>query len=278
MDFSFIVNLLRDTVIAAIFGVVQGITEFLPISSSGHLVVLHNWFSLPIASGLGFDVALHFASFLAVLWYFRARVLELILGWIETIQGKKSVDGKLAWYILLATIPAAIIGYFFDDIIENQLRSVLIVAVALFIGAVLFLLVERYAKLKFDLKGINWQKALMIGLAQALALIPGTSRSGITIIAGLSLGLKRGEAVRFSFLLALPVLFGAGIKQLTPLIRSGVSLYESYLIVVAAWAALLSSWWAVGYLLSFVKTNNFKPFAYYRIGLAILVLLTLLLF
>lgn len=275
---EFIINGIMDTIIAIIFGVVQGVTEFLPISSSGHLIIFHTWFKLPIASGIGFDVALHFASFLAVLYYFRKDVKQIFISWLKSFTGKIDQESRLAWLIVLATVPAVVVGFFLGDWIEARLRSNYIVAIALLIGGILFLLVERFGKFKKDTKSFGWREALLIGLAQVLAFIPGTSRSGITIIAALALGFKRPAAVRFSFLLALPVLLGAAFSQILPMLKSGIGLYELYLIVVAAWAALLASWWAVNYLLEFVKRATFKPFAYYRFLLAALLWLTLILF
>ncbi|MCK4554620.1 undecaprenyl-diphosphate phosphatase, partial [Candidatus Parcubacteria bacterium] len=198
-----------DYINAIIFGIIQGITEFLPISSSGHLVILHKFFNLPIKNELAFDVALHLATLLAVVWFFKNDIYNLLKSWFKSFTGHSDEFSKLSWLIILATIPAGLAGWYFEEMVEHTFRSINVVVVMLVIGGVLLLIVEKISRKTDDLKNLNWAKALIIGLAQAIALIPGTSRSGITIIAGLGAKLKRQAAIRFSFLMSVPIIFGA---------------------------------------------------------------------
>ncbi|MEA3449629.1 MAG: undecaprenyl-diphosphate phosphatase [Patescibacteria group bacterium] len=187
--------MLFDLIKAIIYGLTQGLTEFLPVSSSGHLVLLHDFLAIDVNNEIAFDVVLHFGTLLAVLFYFRADILKIIKSFF--VAGDKE-SRKLGIYLALATIPAGASGYFFDDIISTIFRSTLLVAFMLVLVGVLFIISERVASQKFNLSNIKLSQALIIGLAQTLALIPGTSRSGITIVVGLFLGLKREAAARYS--------------------------------------------------------------------------------
>ncbi len=250
-----------DFLIAIIFGITQGITEFIPVSSSGHLVILHDLFTLPIKNDLAFDVVLHLATILAVLIYFW-RDITLI---IKNLLKRKD---KIAWYIIIATIPAAIIGFLGEDIITAYFRSTYVVVIMLIIVGVLFIASEKLGKQMKDYQELTWKTALLIGLFQAIALIPGTSRSGITIVAGLLVGLKRQQAVKFSFLLSLPIILGANLFKLPDLLASGLVAGEYIILSIAFIAAFFSGLVAIKYFLRFSARHSLHAFAYYRFALA----------
>ncbi len=259
-------------IIAAFFGIVQGITEFLPVSSSGHLVLMHNFFDIPISNELVFDVTLHFATLLAVMYFFRKDIIILIKNWIKSIVKKDFSKGKTAWFIILATIPAGLAGVLLEDYIESVFRSLLVVAIMLIAVGILFIVIERMAKQKDKIENMNWKNAFIIGLAQALALIPGTSRSGITILAGLNIGLKRKEAIKFSFLLSIPIILGAFITKVPDLINSNLQSDEYMLLAISFVFSYLAGFFAIKYFLKIAEKYTLNMFAYYRFALATIVL------
>lgn len=264
---------MMDYINAVIFGIVQGLTEFLPVSSSGHLVILHKYVSLPINNELVFDVILHLSTILAVILFFRKDIVLLFNSWLKSFVGENDEQSKLAWYIILATIPAGIFGYFFDEYIEQKLRSIFVVIFMLIFVAIIFIIIEKLSPKNKSLKDINIKNALFIGFAQALALIPGTSRSGITIITGLGAGLKRREAIRFSFLLSIPVILGAFITKIPQVIAVDLGGEESIILLLSFTASFVSGILAIKYFLHFSKNFSLNIFAYYRILLAIVLLL-----
>lgn len=257
-----------DYLVAIIYGFVQGIGEFLPISSSGHLVLLHEFLPVPFDNELAFDVSLHLGTLVAVLWFFRKDIINLIQSWFASF--KKFPDGwnDLSWLVLLATIPAAVVGKLIGDQIERSFGTPMYVAFMLTSVGLLFIVAEKYAKQTIDLAGVRPRNALMIGLAQVLALFPGTSRSGITIITGLALGLKREAAVRFSFLLSIPIIAGAAILKVPELFEAQLAASERLFFAIAFLSAVVSGFWAISFMLKFIKTQDLKPFAYYRFVLA----------
>lgn len=263
---------------AIIFGAIQGITEFLPVSSSGHLVILHKYINLPMVNEMAFDVMLHFGTLLAILIFFRKDVWSLIIGWLKTFRGEKNDYGRLAWLIALGTIPAGLIGLFFEDMVESVLRSPLVVAFMLVLVGVVFIIIEKYSKQTGELMNLSWKKSLLIGFGQALALIPGTSRSGITIIAGMSTDLKREEAVRFSFFLSIPIILGAVIKKAPEILEANMSQGETMILVTAFASTLFFGILTIKYFLLFVKKYSLKFFAYYRFALAAVLLLYIFIF
>ena len=262
-----------DALIASIFGIVQGLTEFLPISSSGHLIVLHKIFSLNIANELSFDVALHMATLLAVVSYFWSDIVLLFVSWLKSFNGKGSAESRLAWLIILSTIPAGLAGFWWEDFIENDFRAVGVVAAMLFLVAILIILVEKYSRRSGEINSLNPSKAVFIGLAQALALIPGTSRSGITIIAGMAAGLNRQAAIKFSFLMSVPIIFGAGLKKIPHLVENTMAGGEVFILIIAFIATYLSGFVAIKYLIKFTRNNSLNIFAYYRILLAVVLMI-----
>jgi len=258
---------------SAIFGIIQGITEFLPISSSGHLIILHNFITLPISNEMAFDVILHFGSLLAVIYFFRKDIASLFLSWLKSFKGERDSLSKLSWLIILGTIPAALVGFFFNDLIENVFRSVLVVAAMLVLVGILFIIFERYSKQNKEFNNIGFKEVLIIGFAQIIAFIPGTSRSGITIIAGLSANLKRGAAVKFSFLLSIPIIFGAVINKIPFIIKNKPITEEMFILVVGFIFSYFASFFTIKFFISFVKNRSLNIFAIYRFILAAIILI-----
>ncbi|HEX7456760.1 MAG TPA: undecaprenyl-diphosphatase UppP [Candidatus Nanoarchaeia archaeon] len=256
---------------AAILGVVQGLTEFLPISSSGHLIIFPKIFGWAGAlDSLEFDVALHVGTTIAVIWFFWADWVRIISSFIKNLgKGiKTDFDSKLFLMILVGSIPAAIVGFGFKDFIESKTREPLLVATTLLAFALVLFAVDRIGSKKREFRRIDWPEAIFVGIAQAISLIPGVSRSGVTISAGLARGLDRQAAARFSFLLSTPVILGAAILSTTDLFRSS-SQGNLIVIMVGTIAAAVSGWLAIKFLLKYVATNNFNIFVWYRIALAV---------
>jgi undecaprenyl-diphosphatase len=255
---------------ALILGIVQGLTEFIPVSSSGHLVLLHDWLGVT-QSGLAFDVALHGGTLLALILFFRKDLASITK---SAFQG--GPQRRLAMVLAAATIPAVIAGFFLDDLAETTFRSTRLVAVNLIVVAILMMAAERYYKkhaAKTQLDKVSPKQGLAIGVAQALAIVPGTSRSGITISTGLFAGLDRLAATRFSFLLGIPIMFGAILKIFV--LDGGASQVSAQpaLFAVGITTAFLSGLWAIAFMLKYLAKHTLDIFAYYRIGLGILVLL-----
>jgi undecaprenyl-diphosphatase len=257
---------------AIILGLVQGITEFLPISSSGHLVLVRQWFEVDDVNGLAIDAVLHFATTLAVVIYFWSDIWVLIQVALRKL-GRLPVNQKditLLYALIIATIPGAILGVIFQSFISENFRSVLVVAVVLFATALFFVFAEWRYYLKPAQGELTIKKGLMIGLFQALALIPGMSRSGSTIAGGMLLGLSRYEASRFSFLLAIPITTGAGLVMALELISEDGPV-EWKMIIVGAVIAFFTALIVIHYFLKFIRRNTLWPFVWYSLILAGLV-------
>lgn len=266
--------LVGDIFAAVAAGLIQGVTEFLPVSSSGHLLLWHRFTGSTIGSEVAFDVALHLATLVALLAFFWRDLLRLASAWVRQVaRGQASGEARLAWWLILGTLPAVAAGVAFSDAIIGGLREVRITAIALIGVGVLMLLVEAYARRTRNLSDLGLWDAVLIGTAQAIALIPGVSRSGITIIAGLGQGLHREAAARFAFLLAIPVTAGAGLHQAKAL--ASVVGTGAWPLAAGFIAAAISGFWAIGFLLRFVRHSSLRPFAVYRIALGITLLLIL---
>lgn len=250
-----------------ILAIIQGITEFLPISSSAHLFLIPHIFGWP-ESSLSFDVALHAGTLAATLIYFwRVWWNLLVKGLIQRQKRELNLIGLL----LVATIPAALIGFFAGDMIESTFRIPVLAAVMLIIFGIILWLAEKYWAGQKTIAAITWQDSLFIGVAQALALIPGVSRSGITMTSGLVRGMKQEEAAQFSFLLLAPITFGAIVTQLGA-IADAPNTKEIAIGVVVSFIVGLAS---IHFLLKFVKKYGFAPYVWYRViaGLVFLCLL-----
>ncbi len=256
---------------AFILGLIQGLTEFIPVSSSGHLVLLHHAFGV-VEQGLAFDVALHFGTLIALVVYFW-RDLWLYLG--ALFKGNNHT--KLAWLLVAATIPAAVFGYLLESAAESKFRSVRLVAFNMLLFGFIMLVAEYYygrQKNHADLDNVTAPQALTMGFAQAAAIVPGVSRSGSTITAGLFMGLSRVAATRFSFLLGVPIMFGAVIKVFSEggvlnSVQSDQAVFATGIIT-----ALLSGVFAIKFMLKYLSKHGLHVFAYYRIGLGLILLLT----
>lgn len=268
------------TIIAIIFGIVQGITEFVPVSSSGHLLLLHLLFpSFSSVNPLSFDVALHIGTLVALVaafWPDCVRYLKAAFTRATNIH--ETEERRLSWLIVLGIIPAGVAGFLLDNLAEEKLRSEYIVVAMLIIVSLLFIAVEWRRKNKpgHALNSLLWPQALFIGTAQALALVPGTSRSGITIVAGMMMQLKREDAARYSFLLAIPLTAAAAAKKTIDLAQMGITMSDLFLVVVGVVSAAVTGFIALRFLLQFVKTRTLLPFAVYRIALAVIVLMIIL--
>src|SRR3989338_9108211 len=265
--------MLINYLVILILSLVQGLSEFLPVSSSGHLILLHEALPALPLNNLAFDVVLHIASALAVIIFFRNDFKEILVGcWRGLVKRKKNEPARLAGLMVIATLPAALLGYWLETLVEQVLRSSIIVTAALLAGGILFLITERLARQRDDLTKLNWRQSLLIGGAQALALIPGVSRSGITIIAGMLFKLNRGEAARFSFLLAVPIILGANIKE-APVILTAVSRDELFSFGLGFFMTFVFSYFTIKYFIAFVRKHSLDIFAYYRFSFAAVILL-----
>ncbi len=255
-----------------ILGIVQGMGEFLPISSTAHLVLAPYFFNWS-DPGLSFDVALHVGTLIAVISFFWKDWLEIFASASNKIfktSYQLRVTGyapNLLWFLVIASVPGAIFGYLFDDYAEHTFRNPLLIAFTLsFVGLILYL-VDKYAKHNKDIKNISIKDALLIGLSQAVAIIPGVSRSGATMTTGLALGLSREQAARFSFLLSTPIIFGAAIFKIPELFASGITIS----ILVGVLAAAISGYLAIKYMLKFIQKVGYAPFFWYRLALALVI-------
>jgi undecaprenyl-diphosphatase len=267
---DFVNNILQPIIL----GLVQGLGEFLPISSSGHLILVPWIFNFP-DPGLAFDVALHGGTLIAVVAYFWRDWLEIIAVAFRrnNIFSDKTVEpeynSKTLWLLVIATIPGVIIGVLLEKQAETVFRNPLLVAFTLFLmGAVLYL-VDRYARGKKSVSQLRWSDSIWIGLSQAVAIIPGVSRSGATITAGRAIGASRRTAARFSFLLATPIILGATLKELPTLLHSGL---DSALIIGMLVAAV-SGFLSIKYLLKFIDRYGYQIFFWYRLALAVLIII-----
>ena len=249
-----------------VYGVVQGLTEFLPVSSSAHLIlvpVFTGWDD----PGLAFNVALHWGTLIAVVGYFRKDVAVLIRGWVGSFRGERNPENVLPWQIALATVPGAVFGFILEEQAETVFRSPWVIVVTLSALAVLLYIAERVAPHRIPVERVGWVRAFLIGVLQGIAIVPGVSRSGVTITAALFLGLERTAAVRFSFYLSMPIILGAGLLESGYLLGN----LRSFSMWVAMAAAAVSGAAAIHLLLTYVRTRTFTPFVIYRLALALVI-------
>jgi undecaprenyl-diphosphatase len=267
---------------AIVIGIAQGLTEFLPISSSGHLIVLPYLFGWndPFIDSLEFSVMLHVGTLGALLVYFWRDWLRLVPAFFATIRDRSfrgDQDRRLAWLIVAATVPAAIVGFALNDIIEREIRQVGIVVVALVVGAGILWVADRWGSRTKGLDGLGFPGALGIGVAQAIALIPGISRSGISISAGLFLGLTRESAARFSFLMSAPIIAGTGIFEARKIVFGGSSVDVPLVpLVLGMVAAFVTGLLAIAVLLAYLRDHRLTIFVVYRLVIAGVLVVALL--
>ncbi|ETI58371.1 undecaprenyl-diphosphate phosphatase [Marinomonas profundimaris] len=243
---------------------IQGLTEFLPISSSAHLILpaqLLNWQD----QGLAFDVAVHVGTLIAIITYFRKDIVQIVVAWCLSLKGQQSTsDSRLAWWICLATLPACLAGLLFDDFISTHLRSVEVIAYTTIGFGVLLWLSDRYGASNKTEQDFGIKSVLYIGFAQALALIPGTSRSGITMTAARFLGFGRETAARFSFLLSIPLILAAGGLKFIELMSSN-TVVDWVSILVGVVLSAISAYLCIYLFLKWLNTIGFFPFFIYRL-------------
>lgn len=255
-----------------VLALVQGLTEFLPISSSAHLILPSQLLGWP-DQGLAFDVAVHLGSLFAVLGYFRREVWSMATAWLASLARRphKQADSRLAWWVILGTIPAGLAGLLLDDWIEQNLRSMLVIAIATLVFGAALWWSDIGVTRRLNLQQLSFKSVLFIGLAQALALIPGTSRSGITMTAALALGFHKAEAARFSFLLSIPLIAAAGLLKGVQLAQSAVPVYWGE-ILFALLLSFVSAYLCIALFLKWIERIGFLPFVLYRFALGGLLL------
>ncbi len=253
-----------DMVHAALLALLQGFTEFLPISSSAHLILLprlNGWED----QGLAFDVAVHVGTLVAVIAYFRDELRPMVVDWARSLSERRLVgESRLAWGVLFGTIPVGLAGLAFKDAVETSLRSPLVIAATTIIFGVLLWWADASGRRVRSEHTVGWKDVLVIGVAQAIALIPGTSRSGITMTAGLMRGLDRQGAARFSFLLSIPVITLAGGLSAIELIGAGEKVVWAPLLVGTAVAAV-SAYLCIHFFLKLLERIGMMPFVIYRL-------------
>jgi len=259
-----------------ILALIQGLTEFLPISSSAHLILpaeLFGWSD----QGLAFDVAVHVGSLVAVVIYFRDEVIAMTKGWFKSLphladSESLEPDARLAWAVILGTIPVGIAGLLLKSFIEDNLRSAFVIAISTIAFALLLWVADRRKHTKRDEHTLRFKDVMIVGCAQAVALIPGTSRSGITMTAGLMLGLSREAAARFSFLLSIPVITLAGGLLMIDLLQSSAPV-DWPKIALGTGIATLSAYSCIHIFLTLIEKIGFLPFIVYRIILGVVLLM-----
>lgn len=253
-----------------VLAVIQGLTEFLPVSSSAHLILPSALFGWP-DQGLAFDVSIHMGTLMAVLTYFRRDLRLLFQAWCNhAFRGKSSPESRLAWLIILGTIPAGLGGLLFNDFVETNLRSILVIALATIVFGLLLGVADIYSRKTLSIDSLTWRHAIFIGVAQAVALIPGTSRSGITMTAALALGFDRISASKFSFLLSIPIIVLSGGYESIQLVNSPDAPWVSILLAVLLSAA--TAYACIHVFLGWVSRLGMMPFVYYRIVLGAVLL------
>jgi undecaprenyl-diphosphatase len=255
---------------AILLGIVQGLTEFLPVSSSAHLILARAFFGweTPPEFGLAFDVSLHVGTLAAILTFFRREIAGMTRALPSALQSTPDPSARLVRYIVVGTIPVVIIGVLFNDYIEEVLRTPRVAAWALTVGAVAMMAAERASAPSRNEDRLTWTDALLIGCAQASALVPGVSRSGATIAMGLFLGLRRDAAARFTFLLAIPAMVAAAGKEALELRHMTLAPGTGQLFAIGTLVSAVVGYVTIKYFLRFLAGHRLDVFAYYRFALA----------
>lgn len=264
---------------AVFLGLLQGLTEFLPISSSAHIRIAGALFGTNQDPGATFTAITQIGTELAVLIYFRSDILRIIKAWVNQITRRpldsaEKRDARMGWLIIVGSLPIAVLGYLGQDVIRNDFRSLWLIASVMIIFGVILGIADKYGKIERELHQLTWAHGILYGLAQSLALVPGVSRSGATIAMGRLLGYSREAALRYSFLLALPAIFGSGLYELKGALGEDAAnqLFTLPETLVATVIAFVIGYAVIAWLLKFVMTRSFAPFIYYRIGLGTLIL------
>ncbi len=268
-----------DILTAILLGIIEGITEFLPVSSTAHLTIAENLlgFSINDSDIVAFTAIIQVGAILAALLYFRKDIWRIVSGWLKGLfaSSKRGTDYRFGWAVIIGSLPIGIIGLAFKDQIENGVRSLWLVSAALIIWSGVMWLADRTAKQNRHEKDTTWRDTLIIGLTQCLALIPGVSRSGATISAGLFRGLDRVAVTRLSFFLAIPALLAAGLLETAShwdQISAGVGWTPTLVATVVSFVVAYAS---IAWLLNFVAKHSFNIFVVYRIALGVLLIILL---
>jgi undecaprenyl-diphosphatase len=267
---------------ALVIGILQGVTEFLPISSSAHLIVVPQFLGWddPFLNSASFDVMLHAGTLVALLLYFWSDLLQLLAAWVASLREQRigaDPDRRLAWLILVTVIPGALLGVAFESLFDTFFRDhIILVAVFLALGAGILWLAEQLAFLQRGLDDVTVRDAIVIGVAQALALFPGFSRSGMTIAAGLYSGLTREAAARFSFLMGTPIIAGAAAWKARELLQSGLPAADRWPLLAGMLGAAAAGLLAIAALLAYLRRNTTRPFIAERLVLAAFVVVFVL--
>ena len=267
---------------ALVIGILQGLTEFLPVSSSAHLIVVPEFLGWkdPFLNSAAFDVMLHAGTLVALLIYFWRDLLRLLAAWIGSIRERRigaDPDRRLAWLILVTMIPGALLGVALESFFDTFFREhIILVAVFLVLGAAILWLAEQLAFLQRGLDNVNFRDAIVLGVAQAFALFPGFSRSGMTIAAGLYTGLTREAAARFSFLMGTPIIAGAAAWKARELLQSGLPSADVPALGVGMLGAAVAGLLAIAFLLEYLRRRTTAPFIAERLVLAALVVVFVL--
>jgi undecaprenyl-diphosphatase len=262
---------------ALVLGIVQGLTEFLPISSSAHQSIVGQFFGGEDV-GAAFTAITQLGTEAAVILYFRRDIARIIARWVGSLAGrvpKDDPDARMGWLVILGSVPIVVLGLLFQDAIDSALRNLWITAAMLAGFGVIIGVADRFARNARPLESLTWGHGVVFGLAQSLALVPGVSRSGATISAGLALGYTREAAARYSFLLAIPAVVGSGLFKLADITDDPVPPAWGP-IVLATVVAFFIGYAVIAWLLRYISTHNFLPFVVYRIGLAVVVAALLL--
>jgi undecaprenyl-diphosphatase len=259
-----------------VLGITQGTTEFAPISSSGHLILVPWLFDWSILSDPAlnktFDVALHMGTLVGALVYFRGDVARYLAAWMRSIRARaiRDVDERIAWALVIGTIPGAIAGAAFESVIEDTLGQPWLIATMLAVFGVVLYVVDRAASTRRRLEDMSVPSGAWLGIAQALALQPGVSRSGVTITAARGMGFDRPAAARFSFLLSLPIIFGAGLFKGIDLVRDGIPAGMEGAFVAGVVSSAVSGFLVIAFLLAYLRRRDFTIFLWYRLAAAAL--------
>lgn len=260
-------------------GVVQGLTEFIPVSSTGHLILAREAFGfVKTIHDLSFDAVLQLATALAVLLYFRQDLKRLsisLINWLSRCRPVDAKDKNLIIAIIIGTLPSVVLGLLLEDKMATTFRNSSLVAIALFVGSLLMLVADRHGMLKSGKDNLSKKDAFLIGCFQALALIPGISRSGASIAGGLIVGLKREEAAKFSFILSLPLLFGSGLKKFVELTITGMWGGIAPSLILGFFSSLIVGLIAIHFLIFYLKNHSLRVFVAYRLILATLIIIWL---
>ncbi len=259
---------------AIILGITQGLTEFAPVSSSGHLILVPWLFGWSIlndpALNKTFDVALHLGTFVGAVFYFRHMIVELLGAFFRSIRHRRieHTDERLAWFLVIGSIPGALIGAAFESTIEDKLGQPWLIAVMLAVFGVILYVVDRIAPQTKRMRDLTWPNVLIIGGAQAVALQPGVSRSGVTITAARGLGMNREAATRFSFLLSLPIIGGAVLLKGAQLVKDGMPAGMGWPFFWGTVSAAVSGYVVIAWLLKYLRNHDFRFFMIYRLVVA----------